>query len=177
MEEQTETTMAPGERMDVDGGSYVPLQPEPEDDEPLTGAPFVIKKFSPVFFWSWDVHSDSCAICRVMLMEPCLNCQVNNKTSCVGKFIRVILRIYTVYVQTHCYILFCSFCSRMENAITPFTTAAWQPGSRAEVPVRGPQELAANAPFVKLNGSFSEWETKLGLSCIAINISEKNLIS
>ncbi|GAU88950.1 hypothetical protein RvY_01556 [Ramazzottius varieornatus] len=83
MEEQTETTMAPGERMDVDGGGYVPLQPEPEDDEPLTGAPFVIKKFSPVFFWSWDVHSDSCAICRVMLMEPCLNCQVNNKTSCV----------------------------------------------------------------------------------------------
>lgn len=74
----------------ADGGKsdgYVPMMPDPADDAATwTSFPFVIKKFNPVFFWSWDVHSENCAICRVMLMEPCLNCQVNNKTSCVGKY-------------------------------------------------------------------------------------------
>ncbi|XP_055342278.1 RING-box protein 2-like [Paramacrobiotus metropolitanus] len=67
--------------------AYVAMMPEPGEDEQVWGPPssfpLSVKKFNPVFFWSWDVHSDNCAICRVMLMEPCLNCQVNNKTSCI----------------------------------------------------------------------------------------------
>ncbi|OQV24350.1 putative RING-box protein 2 [Hypsibius exemplaris] len=63
---------------------YVPMMEEPDGDAPfLPAASITVKKFNPVFFWSWDVQSDNCAICRVMLMEPCLNCQVSNKTACV----------------------------------------------------------------------------------------------
>ena len=72
--------------MDFPTDDYVPIMPEPEDPSPTWETfPFVAKKFTPVMFWSWDVHSENCAICRVMLMEPCLQCQVNNRTSCVGK--------------------------------------------------------------------------------------------
>ena len=31
------------------------------DDKPL----FVLKKWNAVAMWSWDVHNDTCAICRV----------------------------------------------------------------------------------------------------------------
>ena len=118
MEEYLDITTLPEERMNVD--DYVLLLPEPEDDEPLTGVPLVIKKFSPVFFWSWDVHSDSCAICRVMLMEPCLNCQVNNKTSCVGKTMEK--GANKPYLHLHSMItyllLFCSGVGRMQSRLS-----------------------------------------------------------
>ena len=70
---------------DTGKDSYQLMMNEPSDYEPFCqDAALIVKKLCPVFFWSWDVQSDNCAICRVMLMEPCLNCQVANKTSCVG---------------------------------------------------------------------------------------------
>ena len=36
---------------------------------------FTLKKWNPVAMWSWDVQCDNCAICRVGIMNPCLNCQ------------------------------------------------------------------------------------------------------
>ena len=34
-----------------------------------------LKKWNPVAMWSWDVKCNNCAICRVGIMNPCLNCQ------------------------------------------------------------------------------------------------------
>uniref|UniRef100_A0A2K6JSV8 cullin-RING-type E3 NEDD8 transferase n=2 Tax=Rhinopithecus TaxID=542827 RepID=A0A2K6JSV8_RHIBE len=32
-----------------------------------------------VAVWSWDVECDTCAICRVQVMDACLRCQAENK--------------------------------------------------------------------------------------------------
>ncbi|NWY73442.1 RBX2 protein, partial [Chaetorhynchus papuensis] len=47
-----------------------------------TGAPdkmFSLKKWNAVAMWSWDVECDTCAICRVQVMDACLRCQAENK--------------------------------------------------------------------------------------------------
>lgn len=72
-----------------------------------TGKLFTIKKLNVVAYWSWDVQSDNCAICRSAVMgitfhislslsklltvffsciiEPCFRCQQEGKAeSCVG---------------------------------------------------------------------------------------------
>ena len=36
---------------------------------------FTLKKWNAVAMWSWDVQCDNCAICRVGIMNSCLNCQ------------------------------------------------------------------------------------------------------
>lgn len=46
-----------------------------EPAKPSGKSPFEIKKWSPVFMWSWDVESDTCSICRGNLNELCLECQ------------------------------------------------------------------------------------------------------
>lgn len=46
-----------------------------EAPKPSGKSPFEIKKWSPVFMWSWDVESDTCSICRGNLNELCLECQ------------------------------------------------------------------------------------------------------
>ncbi|CAN7997590.1 unnamed protein product [Ixodes hexagonus] len=40
---------------------------------------FVLKKWNAVAMWSWDVECDTCAICRVQVMDACLRCQAENK--------------------------------------------------------------------------------------------------
>ncbi|KAL5475895.1 hypothetical protein EMCRGX_G025773 [Ephydatia muelleri] len=44
-----------------------------------TGPPFVLKKWNAVAMWQWDVECDTCAICRVQVMDACLRCQTENK--------------------------------------------------------------------------------------------------
>lgn len=46
-----------------------------EPVKPSGKSPFEIKKWNPVFMWSWDVESDTCSICRGNLNELCLECQ------------------------------------------------------------------------------------------------------
>ncbi|KAM6127594.1 RING-box protein 2 isoform 1-T1 [Phoenicopterus ruber ruber] len=49
---------------------------------PKAGAPdkmFSLKKWNAVAMWSWDVECDTCAICRVQVMDACLRCQAENK--------------------------------------------------------------------------------------------------
>ncbi|KAI6192185.1 RING-box protein 2-like protein [Aphelenchoides bicaudatus] len=38
-----------------------------------------LKKWNAVCTWSWDVECDTCAICRINLMETCLRCQADGK--------------------------------------------------------------------------------------------------
>lgn len=33
---------------------------------------FTLKKWNAVAMWSWDVECDTCAICRVQVMDACL---------------------------------------------------------------------------------------------------------
>lgn len=50
---------------------------------------FTLKKWHCVAMWSWDVECDTCAICRVQVMEPCLRCQAEakgDKASMSGAF-------------------------------------------------------------------------------------------
>ena len=46
---------------------------------------FTLKKWNAVAVWSWDVECDTCAICRVQVMDDCLRCQAESKadTNCV----------------------------------------------------------------------------------------------
>ena len=41
-------------------------------DEFAHGDIFKVKKWTNVFTWEWDVRADTCAICRIDLIEPCL---------------------------------------------------------------------------------------------------------
>ncbi|XP_032828063.1 RING-box protein 2 [Petromyzon marinus] len=40
---------------------------------------FSLKKWNAVAMWSWDVECDTCAICRVQVMDACLRCQAESK--------------------------------------------------------------------------------------------------
>jgi len=45
---------------------------------------FEIKKIEGIAFWSWDLKTDTCAICKNEIMEPCIQCNTseNNINSC-----------------------------------------------------------------------------------------------
>ena len=43
------------------------------------GKLFTLKKWNAVAMWSWDVDCDTCAICRVHVMDACLKCQADNR--------------------------------------------------------------------------------------------------
>ena len=43
------------------------------------GKLFNLKKWNAVAMWSWDVECDTCAICRVQVMDACLRCQAESK--------------------------------------------------------------------------------------------------
>lgn len=43
------------------------------------GQLFTLKKWNAVAMWSWDVESDTCAICRIQVMDACLRCQAESK--------------------------------------------------------------------------------------------------
>ena len=45
------------------------------------GKMFTLKKWNGVAMWSWDVECDTCAICRVQVMDACLRCQAENKVN------------------------------------------------------------------------------------------------
>uniref|UniRef100_A0A1I7UXL4 RING-box protein 2 n=1 Tax=Caenorhabditis tropicalis TaxID=1561998 RepID=A0A1I7UXL4_9PELO len=44
--------------------------------------PFTLKKWNALAIWAWDVECDTCAICRVHLMEECLRCQSEPNADC-----------------------------------------------------------------------------------------------
>lgn len=45
---------------------------------------FTLKKWNAVAMWSWDVECDTCAICRVQVMDACLRCQSETKVDARG---------------------------------------------------------------------------------------------
>ncbi|PRD20154.1 UNVERIFIED_CONTAM: RING-box protein 2 [Trichonephila clavipes] len=57
-----------------------------ENSEQKPEKMFTLKKWNAVAMWSWDVECETCAICRVQVMDACLRCQAENKQEdCVGK--------------------------------------------------------------------------------------------
>jgi len=48
-------------------------------DLPSEGQLFTLKKWNAIAMWSWDVESDTCAICRIQVMDACLRCQAESK--------------------------------------------------------------------------------------------------
>jgi len=46
---------------------------------------FTLKKWNAVAMWSWDVECDTCAICRVQVMDACLRCQGDANRQSGGK--------------------------------------------------------------------------------------------
>jgi len=49
-----------------------------------SGRLFSLKKWNAVAMWSWDVECDTCAICRVQVMDACLRCQAESKADARG---------------------------------------------------------------------------------------------
>jgi len=48
----------------------------------LKGASRVeLRKWNAVALWSWDIEVDTCAICRNLIMELCIECQANQRGS------------------------------------------------------------------------------------------------
>ena len=41
---------------------------------------FTIKKWNAVAFWSWDIYTDTCAICRNPLHGPSIEYQVRSQS-------------------------------------------------------------------------------------------------
>jgi RING-box protein 2 len=46
---------------------------------------FTLKKWKAVATWSWDVECDTCAICRIQVMDVCLRCQAESEDPNYGK--------------------------------------------------------------------------------------------
>uniref|UniRef100_A0AC35GL56 RING-type domain-containing protein n=1 Tax=Panagrolaimus sp. PS1159 TaxID=55785 RepID=A0AC35GL56_9BILA len=61
--------------MEIDSSS-----PPVTSSEDVQQKLFTLKKWNPVALWTWDVECDTCAICRVNLMEACLRCQSDSKS-------------------------------------------------------------------------------------------------
>ena len=59
--------------MDVDSKSDdVPPVPREKGKPERQERMFSLKKWNAVAMWSWDVECDTCAICRVQVMDACL---------------------------------------------------------------------------------------------------------
>ncbi|KAF1770949.1 hypothetical protein GCK72_002773 [Caenorhabditis remanei] len=54
-----------GSPMQEDNGSVQ----KQKNANPTENRPFVLKKWNALAIWAWDVECDTCAICRVHLME------------------------------------------------------------------------------------------------------------
>jgi len=54
------------------------------NNTPNGGKLFSLKKWNAVAMWSWDVECDTCAICRVQVMDACLRCQGESKVDAKG---------------------------------------------------------------------------------------------
>lgn len=60
--------MAEEKKMDIE---------EEKSSSSSTAIRFEIKKWNAVAMWSWDICSDTCAICRNSLNEPSIEYQVS----------------------------------------------------------------------------------------------------
>ena len=49
------------------------------------GVTFTIKKWNAVAFWSWDIYTDTCAICRNALHGPSIEYQVRDSHSLASR--------------------------------------------------------------------------------------------
>ena len=68
---------------DDQGAASQPQPPPPNTADGAAVDPqqlprFEVKKWNAVALWSWDVQVDTCAICRMHLMDLCVECQTNN---------------------------------------------------------------------------------------------------
>merc|ERR1712020_349463 len=57
----------------------IPAASSSSNPQATEGKLFNLKKWNAVAMWSWDVECDTCAICRVQVMDACLRCQAESK--------------------------------------------------------------------------------------------------
>merc|ERR1740115_266708 len=58
------------------------LEPQEKSSKESEGPPRItLKKWNAVALWSWDVEVDTCAICRNLIMENCIECQAAVQTA------------------------------------------------------------------------------------------------
>ncbi|CAK5070866.1 unnamed protein product [Meloidogyne enterolobii] len=78
--------------------------------------PFTLKRWNLIATWAWDVECDTCAICRVHLMEACLRCQSESKAQeCV-----------VIWGEcNHCFHLCCMSLWVKQNNRCPLCQAEW----------------------------------------------------
>eukprot|EP00474_Spongospora_subterranea_P009156 CRZ09614.1 hypothetical protein [Spongospora subterranea] len=74
--------------MDVDG-DIENVNKSGTDQIPGSGvddnAPRVqVKKWNAVALWRWDTEYDTCAICRNLIMELCIECQADQRSESSG---------------------------------------------------------------------------------------------
>jgi len=63
----------------ADISDQVPTSSSSPNPQASEGKLFNLKKWNAVAMWSWDVECDTCAICRVQVMDACLRCQAESK--------------------------------------------------------------------------------------------------
>jgi len=63
----------------ADTNDPAPASSASPNTQATEGKLFSLKKWNAVAMWSWDVECDTCAICRVQVMDACLRCQAESK--------------------------------------------------------------------------------------------------
>ncbi|CEP03751.1 unnamed protein product (mitochondrion) [Plasmodiophora brassicae] len=71
------------DNMDVDdkADTAAPGNAADGDDD---GARVQVKKWNAVALWRWDTEYDTCAICRNLIMELCIECQADQRSESSG---------------------------------------------------------------------------------------------
>lgn len=66
------------------------IQEEKEGSIGANTVRFEIKKWNAIAMWSWDICSDTCAICRNSLNEPSIEYQVFGLLDCIVGFLKLL---------------------------------------------------------------------------------------
>ncbi|KAI6191370.1 RING-box protein 1A-like Protein [Aphelenchoides bicaudatus] len=74
-----------------------------ETDKPAEQKMFTLKKWNAIAVWTWDVECDTCAICRIQLMETLSSLPSRFKKRrmrcCVGRMQSLLPSMLHVFVD------------------------------------------------------------------------------
>jgi RING-box protein 1 len=79
-----------------------------------------VKHVNPIGYWSWDIHTDTCAICRNSLQSPSIEYQ-SNPNSCDKSGLSICLG-----VCNHVYHLDCIQRWIKTRNVCPLCNAEWE---------------------------------------------------
>jgi hypothetical protein len=80
-DEETAPSSAPSSKRSfiTRSSSSSSSSPSPASLSVLKGPRVELRKWTAVALWSWDIEVDTCAICRNLIMELCIECQANQR--------------------------------------------------------------------------------------------------